>query len=201
MRRPAISVGRRKLLLVLVLVLVPAAAIAAISVAALRGTETRPRLGVGAPAPALAANAVRGGRVSLARLRGYVIVLSFLNSRAEATPDGDPSRAQIVFLRSMHTQHERLGLRVIVVDAAELAGAGRPSRSDLVNYTYDWNLDPAIAVVADDGSFARRFGVEHVPTTFLIGPDGAVRERWDGFVPAAQLDLAIRGLEGRNPTD
>jgi hypothetical protein len=127
--------------------------------------------------------------------------VSFLNSRAEASADGDPSRAQIVFLRSMQTQHARFGLRVIVVDAAELAGAGRPSRGELVNYTYDWNLDPSIDVLGDDGTYARHFTVDHAPTTFLIGPDGIVHRRWDGFVPAAELDLSIRRLEGRAPTD
>jgi hypothetical protein len=35
----------------------------------------------------------------------------------------------------------------------------------------------------------------------LIGPDGVVRARWNGFVPSAQLDLSIRALEGRGPTD
>jgi AhpC/TSA family len=163
-------------------------------------TEERPQLEAGAPAPELVGKAVRGGEVSLERLRGQVVLVSFLNSRAEATADGDPSRAQIVFLRSMHTQHARFGLRVIVVDAAELAGVGRPGRDDLVNYTYDWNLDPAIAVLADDGTHARRFAVDEAPTTFLIGPDGVVRERWNGFVPPAQLDLSIRPLEGRGPT-
>jgi hypothetical protein len=164
-----------------------------------RRTEERPRLEVGMSAPALAGRAVRGGSVSLGRLHGHIVLLSFLNSRAEATPEGDPSRAQIVFLRSMQRQHARFGLRVIVVDAAELAGAGRPSRNDLVNYTYDWNLGPATAVLPDDRTSARRFGVEHAPTTFLIGPSGVVRERWDGFAPAARLDLAIRRLEGRSP--
>jgi hypothetical protein len=192
-----VRLGGRKLLLV------PAgqaAVIAVISVAALRHAEEESRLDVGMSAPALAGSAVRGGNVRLAGLRGHVVLLSFLNSRAEATPEGDPSRAQIVFLRSMERQHGRFGLRVIVVDAAELAGAGRPSRNDLVNYTYDWNLDPAIAVLADDGTAARRFAVEHAPTTFLIGPDGVVRDRWNGFAPAARLDLAIRRLEGRGPT-
>jgi hypothetical protein len=190
----AMHVGGRKLLLVLVVL---AAVITLVSVAALRRTEERPRLEAGTPAPALAGNAVRGGRAGLDRLRGHVVLLSFLNSRAEATPEGDPSRAQIVFLRSMRTQHARFGLRVIVVDAAELAGAGRPSRSELVNYTYDWNLEPAIAVLPDDGSLARRFAVEHVPTTFLVGRRGVVRDRWDGFVTAARMDFAIRRLEGR----
>ena len=190
-------VGGRKLLLVLVVL---AGGIAAISVAALRRTEERARLETGMHAPALAGSAVRGGRISLDRLRGHVVLLSFLNSRAEATLGGDPSRSQLVFLRSMQRQHARLGLHVIVVDASALAGAGRPSRNDLVNFTYDWHLDSAIAVLADDGALARRFGVEKAPTTFLIGPDGVVRERWDGFVPAARLDLTIRRLEGRSAT-
>jgi hypothetical protein len=188
----------RRLLLALVGM---AVLVVAVPLALLPHEEEEPQVEAGAPAPELVGKAVRGGEVSLERLRGHVILVSFLNSRAEATADGDPSRAQIVFLRSMQTQHARFGLRVIVVDAAELAGAGRPSRNDLVNYTYDWNLDPAIAVLTDDGARARRFAVDEAPTTFLIGPNGVVRERWNGFVPSAQLDLSIRALEGRGPTD
>jgi hypothetical protein len=178
-----------------------AVVIVAASLALLLQKEERVQVEAGAPAPTLAGRAVRGGEVSLEGFRGHVVLVSFLNSRAEATPEGDPSRAQIVFLRSMQRQHVRFGLRVVVVDAAELAGAERPSRNDLVNYTYDWNLEPAIAVLRDDGTRARGFAVANAPTTFLIGPDGMVRERWDGFVPAAQLDLAIRRSEGRAPTD
>jgi Periplasmic binding protein-like domain len=90
---------------------------------ALVRNEDPPRVKIeaGVLTPALAGSAVRGGEVSLERLRGRVVLVSFLNSRAEATIEGDPSRAQIVFLRSMQTQHERFGLRVIVVDAADLA--------------------------------------------------------------------------------
>lgn len=120
------------------------------------------------------------------------MLLSFLDLRAD-TSENEASRAQIVFLRSMRTQHTRFGLRVILVDTA------RQSRNDLVNDTYDWNLEPAIAVLADDGTLEHRFDVHSVPTTFLIGPDGSIRKRWDGFVRAAQLDLAIRALEGRTP--
>jgi hypothetical protein len=191
------SLPNRRLLLTLVALV---ALVVGVPVALLLRTEEGPQLEAGAPAPELAGKAVRDGEVNLERLHGHVVLVSFLNSRAEATADGDPSRAQIVFLRSMQTQHARFGLRVIIVDAAELAGAGRPSRDDLVNYSYDWNLDPAIAVLTDDGTRARRFAVDEAPTTFLIGPDGVVRERWDGFVPAAQLDLSIRRLEGRGPT-
>jgi hypothetical protein len=175
----------------------------AVALALLLRTDEQRRVKreAGMRAPALKDSGVRGGTVDLAQLRGHVVLVSFLNSRAEATPEGDPSRAQIVFLRSMERQHERFGLRIIVVDAAELAGAQTPSHDDLVNYTYDWNLDSAIAVLGDDGTIARRFGVEQAPTTFLIGANGVMRKRWDGFAPAAQLDFAIRVLEGRSPTD
>jgi hypothetical protein len=190
--------GRRLLLAPALLVL--AAVAATVSLVALRRDEKTPRLEAGSTAPPLAGAAVRGGHVDIERLRGHIVLLSFLNARAEATPQGDPSRAQIVFLRSMQRQHARFGLRVIVVDASALAGAGRPSRNDLVNYTYDWHLGRSVAVVPDDGSYARRCGVANVPTTLLVGPDGVIRERWDGFVPAARLDLAIRRLEGRSAT-
>ena len=187
----------RRLLLALV---AGAAGLIIVALVLVLRKEEQPRVEIGAPAPALAGSAVRGGDVSLARLRGHVVLLSFLNFRAESTPQGDPSRAQIVFLRSMQTQHARLGLRLILVDATKIAGRGQPTWNELVNDTYDWNLDPAIAVLPDDGTLVRRFGVDQVPTTFLIGPDGVVRERWDGFVPAAELDLPIRALEGRTAT-
>ena len=180
--------SRHKLALVLIVV-VGVAAIVAVSVVLLLGKREQRTVELGA-APALAGTAVRGGEVSLARLRGHVVLLSFLDLRADTTTN-EPSRAQIVFLRSMHTQHTRFGLRVILVDTA------KQSRSELINDSYDWNLGTAIAVVGDDGTLARRFGVGQAPTTFLIGPNGVVRKRWDGFVAAAQLDFAIRALESR----
>jgi hypothetical protein len=184
------------------LAVVAVAAVAAVVLLVLLvGDEEKPPVPAERTAPPLAGTAVRGGRVSLERLRGHAVLVSFLNTRADATLRNDPSRAQTVFLRSMQTQHARFGLRVIIVDAAEVAGAGRPSRNELVNYTYDWNLDRAIALLADDGSLARRFSVRRAPTTFLIDQDGALRRRWNGFAGAAELDFAIRSLEGRSPTD
>jgi peroxiredoxin len=189
--------SRHKLAVVLVAV-AAAAAVAAVTLALLPHEREQRTAEAGEVAPALAGTAVRGGEVSLARLRGHLVLLSFLDLRAD-TSTNEPSRAQIVFLRSMQRQHAHLGLRVILVDAAELAGATQ-SHDELVNDTYDWNLDPAIAVVGDDGALARRFGVHQAPTTFLIGRRGVVRERWDGFAAAAQLDLAMRAVEGRSAT-
>jgi hypothetical protein len=175
---------------VLVIVLAAVAVLVGLTLGLLRRNGTQRRVETAMHAPALAGTAVRGGDVSLTRLRGHLVLLSFLDLRAD-TNENEASRAQIVFLRSMRTEHTRFGLRVILVDTAG------QSRNELVNDTYDWNLDPPIAVLADGGTLNHRFGVRRAPTTFLIGRDGVVRKRWDEFVAAAQLDFALRALEGR----
>jgi hypothetical protein len=142
---------------------------------------------------------LKAGTFSLAGQRGHPVLLSFLNTQAEATAGNDPSRAEIVFIKSMTTQNRRYGLRTVIVDAADAAGTYPPSRDALVNFTFDWALGPSIAVVGDeDGSLERAYGVTKAPTTFLIDKRGVVRRRWDGFALAAQLDFAIRPLVGRS---
>ena len=142
---------------------------------------------------------LKGGTFSLASQRGHPVLLSFLNTQAEATAGEDPSRAEIVFIKSMNTQNRRYGLRAVIVDAADAAGTSPPSRDALVNFTFDWALGPSIAVVGDeDGSLERAYGVTKAPTTFLIDKRGIIRHCWDGFALAAQLDFAIRPLVGRS---
>jgi hypothetical protein len=164
------------------------------------GARTERRLGEGKPAPELSGKAVRGRVVDLKRLRGHIVLVSFVNFRAQLSGNGDLSLSQSTFLRSMESQHARFGLRAIIVDATRAGGGAVLSRTDVLNWTYNWNLAPPIAVLPDeDGTFARRFAVTKTPTTFLIDQDGVVNRRWDGFVPVASLDFAIRALEGRSP--
>jgi AhpC/TSA family len=142
---------------------------------------------------------LNGGTFSLGSQRGYPVLLSFLNTQAEAAAGNVPSRAEVVFIKSMNTQNRRYGLRTVIVDAADAAGTSPPSRGALVNFTFDWALGPSIAVVGDqDGSVERAYGVTKTPTTFLIDKRGIIRRRWDGFALAAQLDFAIRPLVGRS---
>jgi AhpC/TSA family len=142
---------------------------------------------------------LKAGTFSLAGQRGHPVLLSFLNTQAEATAGDDPSRAEIVFIKSMTTQNRRYGLRTVIVDAADAAGASPPGRDALANFTFDWALGPSIAVVGDeDGSLERAYGIRTSPTTFLIDKRGIIRRRWDGFALAAQLDFAIRPLVGRS---
>jgi len=170
-------------------------------VVALLSVDRGPRAPVALPthpAPAFTRVQTRGGTFSLSGQHGHPVLLSFLNTQAESTRATDPSRAEIVLLKSMNTQNHRYGLRTVIVDAADAAGAAPPSRDALINFTFDWALDRSIAVIGDaDGSVERAYGVTRTPTTVLIDKRGIIRRRWNGFALAAQLDFAIRPLVGR----
>lgn len=114
-----------------------------------------------------------------------LLLLAFLDP---AAPTGAASRGQITTLRSMATQYGRSGLVVRIVDAT-----GRASTDDLVNFTYDWNLNrSAVKVVAPSvgTGLVKAYNVAAVPDTLLIAPDGAIRKRWRGIIAASQ-DLAL----------
>jgi hypothetical protein len=165
---------------------VVAAGAAAAAGIVLRGGPATAQAGaarVGAPAPVFAA---------LSGDRGHAVLVTFLDTQAQASVDNDPSRAQIPFIKSMATQNRGAGLRALIVDT------GRASPDALVNFTYDWAVPRSVAVVADaHGAIARAYRVDTVPTTVLIDRRGVIRRRWDGFAPAAELDFAIRPVVGR----
>jgi hypothetical protein len=55
------------------------------------------------------------------------------------------------------------------------------------------DLPPGVVAEADPGhALARAYGVRRYPTVIVLGADGEVLRRWDGFVPAAGLGLALR---------
>jgi peroxiredoxin len=151
----------------------------------------------GASAPDLALQAVRGGEYRMGDLTGQPLLLSFINTQAEASSaTADPSRAQIVFLKSMQEQYGPKGLVVWIVDAAHIATGKRPTQDQLINFTYDWQLEDIPVLDDSDSSVARSYGVELAPVTFLIGADKVIQQRWDGFASASQLALSIEALVG-----
>lgn len=170
--RPALSV---------LVVLVAAAVVAGVSLG--RGSARH-------AAPAL----LRGER-------GHPVLLSFLDTQAEVSASGNPSRSQIVMLKSMQTQSGRYGLKTVIVDAAALLGRPAPSAASLVNFRYDWALPTGVSVRSDEhGALERGYRVTKAPTTLLLDRRGNVVRRWNRFAMAAQLDFAIRRLTGRSMT-
>lgn len=150
----------------------------------------------GSRAPDYALDSARGGSFRSQDLRGQVVLLAFLDSQAEASPTPEPSRSQLVFLKSMLEQYGPSGMVVVIVDAARLRTGKQPPKDDLVNFTYDWQLEAIPVLVDPESETARTYGIAAAPTTFLIGADGIIRQRWDGSVTAPQLALAIEALIG-----
>lgn len=152
---------------------------------------------IGVQAPDFTLEAVHGGSYHLADLAGRTVLLSFINTQAKVgLATADPSRAQIVFLKSMHEQYSPKGLVVLIVDAARVEMGSSPKQDDLINFTYDWKLDSIPLLDDRKSATARAYGVSMTPVTFLIGADGTIQQRWDGFASASQLALSIEPLLG-----
>jgi hypothetical protein len=138
-----------------------------------------------------------GGTFDMGAVRGVPMLLSFLHTQSGADSQAaSESRSQVVFLRSMQQQYQGQGLVVAIVDATALETGQDPAGEAVLNALYDWRLE-SIGIALDDGStLARLYGVQRAPTTFLIGADKRVVQRWEGFVPAADLAFALNDLVG-----
>jgi hypothetical protein len=96
----------------------------------------------------------------------------------------------------MQEQYGPKGLVVLIVDAARIATGKQPSQDQLINFTYDWQLEDIPVLDDADSSVARSYAVTSTPATFLIRADGIVQQRWNGFASASQLALSIEALMG-----
>ncbi len=151
----------------------------------------------GVSAPDFTLNSVRGGTYSLNDIQGQAVLLSFLNTQAKGISDeSDPSRAQIVFLKSMQEQYAAQGLNVWIVNTTQQVTGKQPGLDELINFTYNWQLDLIPVLMDEQASVATAFGIANTPTTFLIGPDGVIQQRWDSVAFSAQLALAIESILG-----
>ncbi|HRQ77420.1 MAG TPA: TlpA disulfide reductase family protein [Gemmatimonadaceae bacterium] len=159
------------------------ALVAAASVALAGCGAERPSvavLAIGAPAPAYAAQRMDGTPISLADLKGEVVMLNVWATWCK------PCREEIPALDSLHREFGPRGFRVVGVsidvagDTAEIAGFARE-----LGASYDLWLDP-------DDKVSTTFRAIGVPSTALIDRDGVLR--WRHMGPVRATDAALRAL-------
>jgi thiol-disulfide isomerase/thioredoxin len=122
-----------------------------------RALELRAYPSVTVP-PNFSGNTVDARDVSLAKLRGKVLIVNFWASWcAECRPE-------MPVLERLHREHAARGLAVIGVNAREDTGTVRRYARAL-DLTFPLVLDPR-------GAINTLYGVVGLPTTFLIGRDG-----------------------------
>jgi peroxiredoxin len=132
---------------------------------------------VGAPAPAYATVALNGDSVSLASLRGKVVLFNTWATWCH------PCRAEIPELRVLHGKYKDRGLELVGVSIdAEGSDAAIKGFMDEFRMTYPIWRDP-------DDRVSTTFLAIGVPATYLIDRSGILRWRKTG--PIAPNDSAL----------
>jgi peroxiredoxin len=136
----------------------------------------------GAPAPAFTLAARDGGKLSLADLKGQVVMINFW-----ATWCG-PCRQEMPLLAQLHDKYEPLGFTMIGVNVEPDSAAA-----------VDWlkGVPVSFPILFDtDSAVAGRFGVEGMPSSVLVDRNGQVRYIHRGYKPGDEAKYAdmIRSL-------
>jgi cytochrome c biogenesis protein CcmG/thiol:disulfide interchange protein DsbE len=135
------------------------------------------KIEVGLPSPSYAATSMTGDTVSLAGLRGKVVLLNVW-----ATWCG-PCRKEIPELRAIHAAYKDRGFELIGV-SVDAEGTDEPIRAFLKEFQMDYTIwrDPNEGVSAT-------FRMAGVPATFLIDRKGILRWKATGAVEPGDTSL------------
>ena len=144
---------------------------------------------VGSEAPAMALASARGdGGISLADYRGEVVLLDFW-----ATWCGVCAR-QMPELKKLMGRPEIADKATLLLVNTSERGAGDARRKKVRRYLEERDLDFPTAL--DDGSAARDFRVQGLPTLVIVGPNGEVTYADSGRHSARQIARQISKASG-----
>lgn len=146
-------------------------------------------LDVGSHAPDFAARDLSGKSVSLADLRGQVVLVNIW-----ATWCG-PCRDEMPSLERLHKQFGAQGLKIVAVSIDKPPA----DANDLATFARDLGL--SFTIWHDpDGRIQQLYRTTGVPESFVVGPDGVIREKVIGATEWDQgnhADLIRRMLAER----
>ena len=151
------------------------------SIAACAATDDAPdapaKVEIGARVPSYSALSMAGDSVSLAGLKGKVVLLNVWATWCA------PCRKEIPELRALHATYKDRGLELIGV-SIDTDGTDASIRDFLTEFKMDYPIwrDP-------DERISARFKMAGVPATFLIDKAGILR--WKTLGPIAPGDTSL----------
>lgn len=133
-----------------------------------------------APAPALELQDVNGQDVSLADLRGQVVLV---NNWATWCP---PCKAEMPELEAYFREHQAEGFTLVAVNAGD-------PRSDVAQFVEEYQL--SFQVWLDPYSKAiRAFQNNSLPSSYVVDRDGSLRLAWSGAINLDTLEEYVTPL-------
>lgn len=173
---PRATAGPRRLL-PLAGLLISVAVFGILAVGLIRPPQQAASPLTGGPAPDFALTSLAGPRISMADLRGKLVLLNFWASWCL------PCREETPLLEATSRRYAGQGLRVVGVIYQDGDDAARAFEKTY-GLTYTNLLDPA-------GRTAIDYGVLLIPESFLIDGQGIIRDRQLGPYAAAELSRKI----------
>ena len=138
----------------------------------------------GSVAPDFALDLVGGGSLRLSELRGRAVIVDFWDTWCP------PCRRALPHLQELHDEY---GDRLTVVGVA----FGRDGRPAVTRFLADRGLTFPNVFMDERYETARAYGgVQSLPTTFLIDPEGVIRQIWVGGHEKDVYEQAVRGVLG-----
>jgi peroxiredoxin len=142
---------------------------------------------IGKPAPAIVGNDLDGKPVSLADLKGNVILVVFWASWCV------PNSAEVAALDQVYSTYHSRGFRVIGINVDAMQTDGPKLETVLPNirrFLTDHNVRwPNLINGTGTNNYAQAFGVTEIPSNVLIGRDGNVIHL--DLSPSKNLDSVI----------
>jgi cytochrome c biogenesis protein CcmG/thiol:disulfide interchange protein DsbE len=130
-------------------------------------------------APAFTLTDLEGHTVSLADLRGRVVILDFW---ATWCP---PCKREIPDFIDLQSRYGSQGLQVV--------GIGLDEPDKLKAFAASIGMNYSVLVGTDD--IAQRYGgISGIPTTFIIDRNGRIVDRFEGFRPKEVFESEVRRL-------
>jgi cytochrome c biogenesis protein CcmG/thiol:disulfide interchange protein DsbE len=132
------------------------------------------------PAPSFSIESLDGGTVSLAALRGDLVVLNFWATWCV------PCREEAPTFHRLSHEYDGHGVRFVGINYRDNRAAAQSFVREF-GLGYPSGFDPA-------GSLVDGFGLFAMPTTFLIDANGIIRYRFVGYLNEDTLRAAIEDL-------